>query len=1078
MSAPHQRRLVSAPDAGTRLAEATQWLARQGRATEIVVVGATPDAVADLARTVGRSLGGTFGWHRFTFAQLAWTLAEPALAGRGLVPVSALALEAVSARVVHTARANERLGRFSPIGDRPGLPAALARTFSALRLAGITPDSMKDRDLALLFGEYVRELAAAKLADRADVLAAAASAVRAGHGLLGKPLLLLDLAIATTRESELAEAIAVRTANALVTVPTGDDRTLGHLGRIQGMVVVERRPGADSALTRLQSGLFGVAPTSSELPSGVDVFSSPGESRECVEIARMLQREAASGTPFDRMAIVLRSPEQYRAHIEEALRRAGIPAAFARGTTRPDPAGRAFLALLASAAEGLSASRFAEYLSIGEVPDATPAGGPPVATAHWVPPDDELVRTKEAADPVMPEVLPPDANAPVTLGTLRTPWLWERLLVDASVIGGIDRWRRRLDGLANELLLASDEHDEPDGPRAARLLRDRRALDGLKAYALPLLADLAALPTSATWGDWLEKLRALATRSLRDPDRVLAVLAELAPMGDVGPVGLAEVRGVLRARLTEVTKPSPGRRYGRVFVASTSDVRGMSFDVVFIPGLAEKIFPQRIAEDPIMPDRSRGDTSLPTNVDRRTLERLALRLAVGAATRRVVISYPRLDQAGARPRTPSFYGLEVLRAAEGTLPGFDELARRANVAAAAHVGWPAPEDPVTAVDHAEHDLALLRKLLGRPESETTGMARYLLSSNAHLARALRFRAQRWLKKWTPADGLVAPAEEARVALALHDLPARSYSPTGLQHYAACPYRFFLQAIHRLGPRREPEQIETLDPLERGSLIHEAQFKLFGVLRDHGLLPVTPANLAAAQAHLETVLNKIARDYEDRLYPAIPRVWEDAVAGIRADVREWLRHASLDATWTPAYFELAFGLDERTGRDPHSQIAPAVLECGIQLRGSIDLVERRRTAEGGLRATDHKTGKVRAESGAVIGGGKTLQPVLYALALERVLPREPSTAGRLYYCTTVGEFTEVVVPLDDHAREAARLVAATVHGAIESGFLPAAPAKGECEYCDYLPVCGPNEEERTQKKNREALVPLEALRRAP
>jgi CRISPR/Cas system-associated exonuclease Cas4 (RecB family) len=325
---------------------------------------------------------------------------------------------------------------------------------------------------------------------------------------------------------------------------------------------------------------------------------------------------------------------------------------------------------------------------------------------------------------------------------------------------------------------------------------------------------------------------------------------------------------------------------------------------------------------------------------------------------------------------------------------------------------------------------------------------------------------------------VAPAEEARVALALHDLPARSYSPTGLQHYAACPYRFFLQAIHRLGPRREPEQIETLDPLERGSLIHEAQFKLFGVLRDHGLLPVTPANLAAAQAHLETVLNKIARDYEDRLYPAIPRVWEDAVAGIRADVREWLRHASLDATWTPAYFELAFGLDERTGRDPHSQIAPAVLECGIQLRGSIDLVERRRTAEGGLRATDHKTGKVRAESGAVIGGGKTLQPVLYALALERVLPREPSTAGRLYYCTTVGEFTEVVVPLDDHAREAARLLAATVHGAIESGFLPAAPAKGECEYCDYLPVCGPNEEERTQKKNREALVPLEALRRAP
>ena len=41
---------------------------------------------------------------------------------------------------------------------------------------------------------------------------------------------------------------------------------------------------------------------------------------------------------------------------------------FARGTRRPDPSGRAFLALLACAADGLSARRFAEYLSLGQVP--------------------------------------------------------------------------------------------------------------------------------------------------------------------------------------------------------------------------------------------------------------------------------------------------------------------------------------------------------------------------------------------------------------------------------------------------------------------------------------------------------------------------------------------------------------------------------------------------------------------------------------------------------------------------------------------------------------------------------------
>ena len=59
-----------------------------------------------------------------------------------------------------------------------------------------------------------------------------------------------------------------------------------------------------------------------------------------------------------------------------------------------------FLALLACAAQGLSAARFAEYLSIGEVPDATERGSPPDAAPgadRWVPPDDELL--PDAATP-------------------------------------------------------------------------------------------------------------------------------------------------------------------------------------------------------------------------------------------------------------------------------------------------------------------------------------------------------------------------------------------------------------------------------------------------------------------------------------------------------------------------------------------------------------------------------------------------------------------------------------------------------------------------------------------------------
>ena len=54
---------------------------------------------------------------------------------------------------------------------------------------------------------------------------------------------------------------------------------------------------------------------------------------------------------FDEMAILVRAPQSYFGLLEHALERAGVPAWFDRGTRRPHPAGRAFLALLACAAE-------------------------------------------------------------------------------------------------------------------------------------------------------------------------------------------------------------------------------------------------------------------------------------------------------------------------------------------------------------------------------------------------------------------------------------------------------------------------------------------------------------------------------------------------------------------------------------------------------------------------------------------------------------------------------------------------------------------------------------------------------
>jgi len=106
-------------------------------------------------------------------------------------------------------------------------------------------------------------------------------------------------------------------------------------------------------------------------------------------------------------------------------------------------------------------------------------------------------------------------------------------------------------------------------------------------------------------------------------------------------------------------------------------------------------------------------------------------------------------------------------------------------------------------------------------------------------------------------------------------------------------------------------------------------------------------------------------------------------------------------------------------------------------------------------------------------------VLYALAVERIL-KEHVESGRLYYCTAAGGYEERVVALDDDARAGAAEFTRVVGKALGDGFLPAAPDRRECTYCDYRRVCGPYEETRVKHKTEapaadERLADLKRLR---
>src|ERR1700690_3561901 len=101
---------VESASVSSRLARVRQFLAERGRAADVVVVGPGKDAISALLRAASKE-GAIFGWQRIPFARLAGTLAAPALADAGLVPIGALGVEALCARLVHRAKKSGSLER-------------------------------------------------------------------------------------------------------------------------------------------------------------------------------------------------------------------------------------------------------------------------------------------------------------------------------------------------------------------------------------------------------------------------------------------------------------------------------------------------------------------------------------------------------------------------------------------------------------------------------------------------------------------------------------------------------------------------------------------------------------------------------------------------------------------------------------------------------------------------------------------------------------------------------------------------------------------------------------------------------
>ena len=416
--------------------------------------------------------GATFGLTRFSLTELASRAAVSRLAAR----VPGGDPEAVAARAVFDAQAAGELDYFAPVAAMPGFARALARTLHELRLAGVdrrparSTDGPAAADIGRLLARVEDQLARASVARPRRALPPGRRGVRR--------------------------------------LPVGgpQDRLPRRAARVPRRARVCRRdPVARAGGPRHGAGRR--RPRARRVPrDGRDARHAPDATRHQVPISRTFAATCsrASGRPSDpARAMSCCSPR-----LERAARRSRScaasstkPSAACRSTrwrcscarrsttsacsSTPAPEAACRCTSIAARAvpirpaarswrssrarsKGLSARRFDEYLSLGQVPPIEPMASMPTASGvaassgratkpfeslTALAADDDDGTTADAA--AIPDVEPDDADpdGAVVAGTLRSPWKWEELIVESAVIGGRtrgdgrERWRRRLNGL-------------------------------------------------------------------------------------------------------------------------------------------------------------------------------------------------------------------------------------------------------------------------------------------------------------------------------------------------------------------------------------------------------------------------------------------------------------------------------------------------------------------------------------------------------------------------------------------------------------------------------------------------------
>lgn len=771
------------------------------------------------------------------------------------------------------------------------------------------------------------------------------------------------------------------------------------------------------------SRIFG--PVDGRRASGVTLVSTPDTVREVWEAARACLAWARDGIAFHEMAVVYRHREQHRALAEEIFSEAGIPTYMHDGSPLAEhPVGRRLLLLLELLTDtSFSRQTVMEFVTETQFPPATHEAYSGLRSAEW----DGYSR-------------------------------------EAGVVAGIEQWQVRLRRLANS------QRERSKAENFGWLAGHAERVETMRQFVEDLHAAVTARPGAAPWDRHLAFLRSVAQTYADGLDPILSALDELKALAIVQPIVTFEVfaeavREDLRTRDASHVLGAPLRQFGRhgVAVMDASSLRHMRFRSVYLIGLSERSWPPPARPDPLLLEHEREALNRAAADQRASLplrstpdeEPLTFRLCVEAANEHLIASYARTEAGHGGRHVPSHFFRALAEAVAGRAVSSQEL-ETGPLVHRVRAGR-LTVDPIEAsVTISEYQRCLVE------DGIESGLEPVIAALS--LDRALRTRRGRWGRSLTEYDGALSGAEARALAASIEVGRSTPVSASRLETYATCPYRYFLRYVLRIEPLNEPETLDGIDHLERGSLIHAI---LEQFLRALG--PEDPPRAEARERHLKLLSNVAeaeAQKREERGVTGRPLVWAVEKRRIFEDLDQWYDREVSEGEYTslrPRGFEVGFGapgygfIDDDTNQDPLSSETPVRFDASgreFLLQGRIDRID---VSEDGkrFRVIDYKTGRKADKS--VPDAGRALQLPLYLHAASQALGVSVENGeAQYYFCTRRGEYFRSRLAGEEFVRRRDKVDQAirTIADGVDGGYFAPNPGHGaaNCRFCDFKLVC--------------------------